>query len=72
MSGLHGERPGDRHALAHAARKLGRPAVGGMRQPDHLDVALRDGPAFGAGLPLCTASTARPTLPATVSQGMSE
>ena len=28
--GLHGERPGDGDALAHAAGELGRPAVGGM------------------------------------------
>ena len=37
--GIDGERAGDRDALAHAAGQLGRPAVGGVAEADHVDVA---------------------------------
>ena len=37
--GIGGQRAGDGDALAHAAGKLGRPAVGGVAEADHVDVA---------------------------------
>ena len=37
---VHGERARHRHALAHAAGQFRRLAVAGVRQADHLDVAV--------------------------------
>ena len=46
--GARRQRPRHGDALAHAARQLRRPAVGGVAQPHHVDVALHPCGALGA------------------------
>ena len=45
--GLHRQRPGDRDALAHAARELGGLAVHGVAEADQLDLAVDQRRALG-------------------------
>jgi hypothetical protein len=44
--GAHGQRPGDRHALAHAARQLVGPLVEGLGEADSLERGAGDAPAL--------------------------
>ena len=46
----HGQGPGDADALAHAAGELGRTAVAGVAQADHVDVFGDAGLALGGGV----------------------